>query len=411
MKKLLFIILILFNIGFAVDNNGVHIKPLNKVYSQQRMGCPNNVSGTGNTGQGGFWGWLSGIFSDIGNAFADVANAIADFFNDISTDDGEGMGEENYGDDPPMDYGYDPTDNSFNLWNNGEAPNVWDDLNFDPDIWGPQQQYIANNLYNYGVYYNNSLAGFPPIADTGRIDTVSAKKVNCDSIANKNGDKLTTVFDSVKNKPDMVRLKDSAINGKKESGLTIIKNGSSYNTWNYQVGAAQAVQVATSSSYHNCVAGVHSHPNGSANTPSPGDLFHLLEGWSDNRSFFADFIIANDGTDLAIMIDDTTRAKTFLANHPFDSTITIADWDSTRRNTYSGRTYYEDYFEYMVKLYNNTKYPIEFVQAYANVVMLKYRFNTGVKMYRRENGKFKELNVKVHIDAYGNEHFTIEICL
>lgn len=49
------------------------------------------------------------------------------------------------------------------------------------------------------------------------------------------------------------------------------------------------------------------------------------------------------------------------------------------------------------------------LQAYANVKMFG-ELNTGVKMFIKQDGKFKQLSYEIIIDSNGEKHTKIKIC-
>lgn len=168
MKKLLFVIIFFLGLTPSYDKGDIHVNMAQAVHAQQ-TGCP-SVCGSGGGG-GGFFSWLGGVFSSIGNAIgnavAAVGNAIGNFFSG-GGGDGEGMGNENGdsgGDDwmPDGDGGYVPDygdgGGSFDPWNDPYFQNY----GFNQDEWD-----ILNNLGSfYDFYLNNSGGGTnnpPPCA-------------------------------------------------------------------------------------------------------------------------------------------------------------------------------------------------------------------------------------------------------
>ena len=63
----------------------------------------------------------------------------------------------------------------------------------------------------------------------------------------------------------------------------------------------------------------------------------------------------------------------------------------------------------MVDMFNNQHYPISMIQAHANVKMFE-KLNTGIKMYIKQDGQFKQLSYETTIDTNGVEHTKIKIC-
>ena len=386
-----------------------------------------------NSGQGsGFFNWLGNAISNVGNAIANVANAIASFFSGGGDDGGEEFGNET-----GSDNWFEPSGSPDEFYNPGYDPG-FDGSGFGQDEWD-----IMNNLdYWYAIYSGGGstpvqdcngvwggsafvgscgicIAGSTGIpacyVDSPRVDTVKPTKIPCDSAANAKGARLTRIRDSINNNPDVLKVKDSALNSPNEAGVSITNNAGTYGTFNFKTGAHNNVEVLTSSPGQNIVAGIHSHGKGggdtAANSPSPADLYHLLEGYQSNNNFVADFIFSHDSTEWALMVSDPTAVDTFLTHHPADSTLLGPDWDTTAINPATGSRIRDHYFAMMSYLYQTQHYPIEMVQGYANTVMYTRILNPGVRMYRRIDGQFKELNIQITTDASGTPTaLTITIC-
>ena len=251
-----------------------------------------------------------------------------------------------------------------------------------------------------------------------RCDTVKPLKVICDSPAIANGNSLTNVLDSAALESAYIQqLKDSALNSPNEAGISITKisfrRGTTYGTFNFQGGNDNSVEIETYDSIRNIIAGIHTHPAGRANTPSPGDLYHLIEGNMGNKNYFADYVFAyDDSAQMAIMITDTALAHTFFNAHPKDSTVQgapVNDWSNSTKNSATKQTLYQDYFKIMVGMFNNEHYPLSMIQTYANVRVFG-ELNTGVKVFIKQDGQFKQLSYETSIDATGIEHTKIKIC-
>lgn len=391
--------------GFAI----IHLNQVN-VPANYTPPSPSN----GNSSSGGFSGWISNIW-----------NAISNFFSN-GEGDGEGFGEE----DEPLDWGpeyipddltYDPMSDPF-MQPPGMDNEEWDVLH---DLWVYYNEYVNPPVKDCaGVSNGNATVGscgfcsaIASCQDTTlpRKDTAKATKVDCDTLANKRGNELTTIDNAVSSLTDMHRLSDSAYHSNNESGLCITKDGPSvnYGVFNFNTGNNSSVGLPTSDTAHIIVACHHTHPFGTANTPSPGDLYHLLEAYNTNNNFLTDFVTANDSSQFALMITNPANVANFLASYPRDSVIAgnpVNNWDSVRNGI--NKSIFRRYEGIMSYFYNNKHYPIEFVQAYANVYMLEESFNYPcVKMYKKVNGQFKELKIKKEFDTNGKiTDVVITIC-
>jgi len=414
-----------FNLTLHFESSGVSVTSFQE--AQAQTGCWNPNSGQG----GGFFSWLGTAISNIGTAIANVASAIGNFFS------GGGEGGEEFGDETGSNTWFEPSGPPDNFYNPMDDP--W----FNPPGFGQDEWDIMNNLgYWYGVYsgggssatqdcngvwggsaYTGScgicIGGSTGLtacyADSPRTDTVKAIKIPCDSAANARGAKLTRIRDSINSNADVLRVKDSALRSANEAGVSITNNGGTYSSFNFKTGAHNNVEVLQSSPGQNIVAGIHSHGQGggdtAANSPSPADLYHLLEGYQSNNNYIADFIFSHDSTEWALMISDPSVIDTFLTHHPADSTLMGADWDTTAINPTTGSRIIDHYTMMMAYLYQTQHYPLEMIQGYANTVMYTQILTPGVRMYRRVNGQFKELNVQITRDGTGTPTaLSITIC-
>jgi hypothetical protein len=213
----------------------------------------------------------------------------------------------------------------------------------------------------------------------------------------------------------VLKVKDSALNSPNEAGVSITNNAGTYGTFNFKTGAHNNVEVLTSAPGQNIRAGIHSHGKGggdtAANSPSPADLFHLLEGHQFNANYLADFVFSHDSTEWALMISDTSLASIFLSTFSRDSTLMGADWDTTKLDPGTGFKVKDLYWGLMKDLYEKGHYPIEHVQGYANAALFSIFLKPGVTMCRRENGQFKELSTAIKTNPDGTYSVIIKICL
>lgn len=414
------------------QNNGntyTYNSSLNVVYQHNGYGGWPSVIYPGTVTVAGSWTWNgsptgAGFTTWLNNLSSSVSSAINNFLGSLgSGGSGESGGEEWGGDGwefSPDGFGFDPTSPDA-------IDNLLGDPNFNPGYLDPWEQDILNNLSMYEDLYTGnftidcanqvngtayvgfcgSCSAIASCPDTSlpRIDTVQPMKIICDSVANERGSKLTEIQNGIAALPDKQRLNDSAYSGIYESGISIIKNSpaSSYGVINFNTGSASSVNIPTSDPTHTVVAGEHSHPNGKCNSPSPGDIYHLIQGHANNSEYVADFITNAESSDFALMITNTSNVDSFLASYPKDSVVAgdpINDWDSTRIGI--NKPIANQYKNLLSYLLHNMHYPEEYIQAYANVYILNETLNYScVKMYKRVNGQFKELNIQKELDASG----------
>lgn len=151
MKKIIITLILFFNLGVSLQQGTPVLTAAQPVCAQQRVDCPPDPNGGGG---GGFWNWLGGVFSAIGNAVGNVISAIGEFFSGGGGGDGETFGDEN-------DYGYDGGGFDYNDPGYSSEPNPWDDPYFNAGGWGNDEWGIIDNLGWWLNVYNNN-GGTPP---------------------------------------------------------------------------------------------------------------------------------------------------------------------------------------------------------------------------------------------------------
>jgi hypothetical protein len=285
------------------------------------------------------------------------------------------------------------------------------------------------NICNVGNYIITVDSGsmlshstiFTNFLNVARTDTAKPTPKICDSVDIKNGQKLTNTYDSIKNLTDFKRVQDSGLVSPNEAGVSVIRNiNGTLGTFNFQTGGTGSVNVLSFDSTHNIFTSNHAHIKGptrrAAISPSPGDLYHLVEGYSVipiNHNYQFEYESAYDSSVWAIMINNTDTATLFNTQHPGDSTLqypAMDDWDSTRILSSTGFSLYSHNLDFQQYFYLQKHYPLEYVKAYADVAMYNWFFNTGVSMFVRQNGQFKKLDYDAFIDANNQIQITITIC-
>lgn len=267
------------------------------------------------------------------------------------------------------------------------------------------------NLLSHSTIFTNFL-------NVVKTDTAKPTPVICDSVDIINGQKLTNTYDSIKNLPDFKRVQDTALVSSNEAGVSVIRNtNGTLGTFNFQTGGTGSVTVLQFDATHNIFTGNHAHTTGptrqGAISPSPGDLYHLIEGYLVNPNYLFEYESAHDSSVWAIMINNTDTASLFNTQHPEDSTLqnpAMDDWDSTRVLPNTGISLYNHNLRFQAYLNQTQHYPLEYIKAYADVIMYDWFFNTGVSMFVRQNGQFKKLGYDAFLDASNNAQIIITIC-
>jgi hypothetical protein len=441
MKKIIIVFILFFNIVPNITNNKITIEFGSKIYAQQ-YGC-NYGSSSSSVWWSNFTNWVN-----------DQSDNFITWIGQLFSGNGSPYNPNNY--DPIYVYGNQPGD--YDPYSNPNGSGGGSNSYYDPNTglttytstlitglsWNCTGSYIngvytlQNCQFNFGL---NDCAGVPLggayvgscgfcvggstginacYVDTPRVDTVKPTKIPCLPAANARGVKLTNIRDSINNLPDVIRLKDSSLISLKESGVSITKNAGAYGTFNFQTGAANNVGLLTSSPGQNIKVGIHTHnkgtndSSGAANSPSPLDLYHLINGQASNPNYIADYVFAHDSTEWAIMIDDTTKATALTITIPMDSAAEAPPLKNNWSNTFklsNGISLYKTWKDWVLHFYNTKHYPKEDIEAFANVLFAGANLDAGVKYYKKVNGEFKELSYQIINDASGNPiDIIITIC-
>ena len=406
MKKIIILLVFFFNILPCLEKGKIQVMGVEGTTAQsakQFSTC--NTPGSGGGGGGGSTISISGILSDIGQGVVDAIQAIGGFFSDLFASDDSGIedggGGESFSGGDGGGGGDDGDDGGGDSGDDGG-----DDDSGDDDV--PVTEYV-------GAVNSSSQT-----VDTTRKDTLQPKRVNCDSTANANGQKLTAILDSVEHTPQMRDLRANAQKRKYEAGLSIYKfpfnPDSTYQVSDYDTsGTTNNVSIG----YTNwSVATVHVHPlkdstgNFNVDGQSPVDFFSVLNMWKIflKHRFQTSYVISARGTEYAVTITDTNLVKTFLARNTRSS---ILNDTGKYKNNWAGDEFVEKslYGQYF-NAYNNfisEGYAKDYAEDYANVYMID-NLNMGIKMYKKESGQFKELNTSVITDSTGKDHYKVKEC-
>jgi hypothetical protein len=474
MKKIIVILIFLFNILPSFHNNEMSLSIGSNAHAQQNpwgTGCSNN-SGPGNLpgNSTSWWSIFTGAIIDAGNWIGQQWSSGGTSSSSSSSPwsvwqgtygytanpNAYGSGGAGYNNVPPtgtgLFTGINPAGYYMNgtlpppLFNTATAPTWTPAVPCDPITNPLCITLVFTNVYDCAgqIYtYNNAVldvcgrcaGGSTNITPCNLItqtlgDTVKATKVDCDTIDTKRNiraTKSTQILDAIKDSAETKNARDSAPFRKFEVGFTITRAQPqpgiyTYRPRNYEKdGASQSVSVDIE---QRSVAWLHVHPKETSagvknvESQSPYDLYDILERWNNPfyiNKFERAYVISGDSArnEYAVVIADSAKAKQFLLNHP-KSTVINLDTTSKYLANWSGGIdsigTYLYYFQEANKMFAKEGYPEHLLNTYANVYMLQ-EFDLGIKLQQKVNGQFKELNfVKETDPVTGLEHFKITIC-
>ena len=144
----------------------------------------------------------------------------------------------------------------------------------------------------------------------------------------------------------------------------------------------------------------HTHPPGSNPAPSPSDAITLARAYreDDAENITANVVFAADGSQYMVYIEDRSAFNTFCNGPSYYSFINA-------EGSMFGIGGYDTYYN---EVYNNLKtqnYYDNDAQSYALSYVLDY-FNTGMKIYEKRNGEFKEQKTEIKY----NNNYSPQIC-
>lgn len=182
MKKIIVLIIVLFNILPDLHEGRVTISASNPAYAQ--YGCPRCVGGEGGSGNGeggGFFGWLGNVLGDIGGFFENLGTGISEFFNNM----GEVEGGEQFAEELQNDYGWTQIGGGWVPGGDPTSMGDWNDLWDNPSFTQEQQAMLQFIQQLYSDFFNNS--GGAPTTPQGpkyyiTVGTLPDKYYDTDSI-------------------------------------------------------------------------------------------------------------------------------------------------------------------------------------------------------------------------------------
>jgi hypothetical protein len=251
---------------------------------------------------------------------------------------------------------------------------------------------------------------------TVRKDTVKPTKVNCPTNEVNRGILLTKIMDSLNKKQQTQEIRDSMTTWKYEAGYSIHWDTTNhdYIPVEYAKGDTNNVEITIYDSVYIIIGGLHVHPigkDGYAPGPSPKDLYHLINAYLYNPNYKHNFVLGADGTDWAFSTgSNATLMQDFKNNYPPDSLLNGTEWsDINLPNMEDGL--YEFWKKLSRMLIQSYNYPKEKAQTYANLLLMKYVFNTGVDLYMKgDDGKMHKLDILLHRESDNNLIIQVQIC-
>lgn len=252
-------------------------------------------------------------------------------------------------------------------------------------------------------------------------DTLQPVKIDCPTNEVNRGKLLTKILDSLNNKPQTQQIKDSLTSWKNEAGYSIDWDTANkdYKPKYYATGDTNTVEIITYDSSCIIIGGLHTHPKGKdgyAPGPSPKDIFQLAEAFIYNPNFKHSFVLGADGTEWALSTNsntgNTATIQQFLANFPPDSLLSGNEWSNDYKlpNMEEGiYIFWENLTKFLTISFN---YPINHSQTYANLLLMKYFFNTGIDLYiKGDDGKMHKLDIELQYDNNNKlQDIKVQIC-
>ena len=107
---------------------------------------------------------------------------------------------------------------------------------------------------------------------------------------------------------------------------------------------------------------------------------------------------------------NTATIQQFLANFPPDSVLNGNEWSNKYLPNIDGGLFsFQDGLSRLLR--DNFHYPKEKSQTYANMILMKYVFNTGVDLYvKGDDGAMHKLDILLNKDADNNLIVQVQIC-
>ena len=264
--------------------------------------------------------------------------------------------------------------------------------------------------------------------NSSRTDTVKPVKVNCPDSDNNLAKYLDTLMTYVDTSAMMKKLRDSASTRVKEAGFSIRTIGTNppfaYRPEQWSEGENYSVSLYmddyTVANYH-----LHTAKTADGNSPipspSPRDCWSLIKNAAEpkKRQFSAMFTLyGGDSKDeFAIVITDPASPSNFYTSNnitQFIDTMPIKDGKHNNQlNNWAGdasneKTLYGMFLSVFTSL-KNQNYPVEFLDTYANlIVMAKAGF--PIQLSRRaSDGKYKIMRF-IEEGSGDKLKYTITIC-
>ncbi len=270
------------------------------------------------------------------------------------------------------------------------------------------------------IYLLNDVTNIPKIDSLVFKDTLQIVRLPCDTSINAIGEKITDIFNAVKNDPFIVATTTAATTAKNEKGCAINKWKWSNKTISYSIsdtvtGGPMGVNVNPG---NNAVAVWHTHiykdsmGHEICQGQSPDDIYNTDSFYIGNNQLQTNYVHWGGGdnnSNYATTITNPALVSTFLQNYPNLSSaipFTGSQWSGSINNPNSLNSIFSianDYFQ-------NHGCNVQDAYTYANAALMD-QANLGINQFVMDsNGNFKELNVKMYIGVDGKPAFVVIIC-
>lgn len=230
--------------------------------------------------------------------------------------------------------------------------------------------------------------------DISNTNTKEADKVDCPESASQNTNKTTVPYNSTNVNSQASSYLNFAKTDNFERSFSITEN---YSTGEYsncctKTGSSSSYtvpfSVVSQNSSYDIVGAVHTHPSGAYSAPSAGDIYALYQANGYNNNFANLYVIAADGSQYVLTIEDPAKFATFVSNYP-----ATLNFDATTGG-FKGLLY--NSFDTMKKNLESQNFSEDDAFAYATAGLLE-KLDSGVKLLRNEVnvpqvGLFKEIH-------------------
>ncbi|GHT59500.1 hypothetical protein AGMMS50239_06300 [Bacteroidia bacterium] len=143
---------------------------------------------------------------------------------------------------------------------------------------------------------------------------------------------------------------------------------------------------------NNTILTVHTHPFGTNSAPSPSDAIFLVKNYKNGSiNIKANVAFGADGSEYMVYVDNASTFAAFC-NNPSYSSFIENDGAYFKQGSI-WRTEYDNAYNRMVE----QGYSVNDAQSYALTYALR---NTGLKVYQKKTGAFKEQKTELSQNNY-----------